>query len=51
VDGNLVKVSAPSGRGQKQVTTKTGDRQDDYLNIHGSWVIVLSVTSFLSVHG
>jgi hypothetical protein len=26
---------------------KTGDRQDDYLHIHGSKVIVLSVTCFL----
>jgi hypothetical protein len=28
--------------------TKTGDRQDDYLLIHGSKVIVLSVTFFSS---
>jgi hypothetical protein len=30
---------------EKQVT-KTGDRQDDYLHIHGSKVIVLSATCF-----
>jgi hypothetical protein len=31
---------------QKKVTAKKGDRQGDYLHIHGSKVIVLSVTFF-----
>jgi len=30
----------------RTITRKTGDRQDDYLLIHGSKVIVLSVTRF-----